>query len=385
MIIGGISPTPQQNSFWEAPMTLRTKLLLISVLPVILISAAALILISLQSEKLANEQGKVVEQMIRSSKQTELHNYLLLARSAIEPFYNSSWSNTPLAKMQVANVIQKMTFGENGYFFIYDESGNNIVHPRQPELVGKNWISLEDKNGNKVIRDLIDLAKNGGENYQYVWNKPSTGKTEDKLGNAIFLEKWNWMVGSGLYLDDIQAQIASIKNRLDTNLQQTRQVLLALAVGAVLLTGALLTAVRISEQKLADGRLQQMALQVVNVQETERKRVSKELHDGISQLLVSAKYGLDSARAKSREERAVTEPIDKSIHAIDLAITEIRRVSMALRPSVLDDMGLAAAIKSLGSDFQDQTSIRVDTEVINVGVLMGDMEKPPCIAWHRRP
>ncbi|MGB7288135.1 MAG: ATP-binding protein, partial [Salaquimonas sp.] len=136
-----------------------------------------------------------------------------------------------------------------------------------------------------------------------------------------------------------------------------------------------LTAVRISEQKLADGRLQKMASEVVNAQENERKRVSTELHDGISQLLVSARYGLDLAKSNAVNSPSITEPIDKSMTAIVTAISEIRRISMALRPSILDDMGLATALKSLGSDFTERTGIEVIVEAENIGSLLSDMEK----------
>lgn len=356
-------------------MTFRTKLLLITIFPVILISLAALILINLQSVKLAREQGAAVEQMIRTSKQTELKNYTRLARTAIEPFYSSSWSYTPLAKQQVSDVIKQMTFGQDGYFFIYKEDGTNLVHPRLPELVGKNWIDLRDPNGQPVIKDLIELAKNGGDFYQYIWNKPSKGTDEAKLGYSIYLDKWDWMLGSGLYLDDISAQIASIKSKLDENVQQTRWVLLVLAFSAVFLTSLLLAFVRFSEQKFADERLQQMARQVVDAQELERKRVSTELHDGISQLLVSARYGLDSAKSNAGKKPSIVEPIEKSITTISTAISEVRRISMALRPSVLDDMGLASAIKSLGSDFENQTGIKVITKVENAGKDIDDRKK----------
>ena len=52
--------------------------------------------------------------------------------------------------------------------------------------------------------------------------------------------------------------------------------------------------------------------------------------------------------------------------AISTAISEIRRISMALRPSVLDDMGLAAAINSLGTDFEAQTGIKTNVEVLDL-------------------
>ena len=110
---------------------------------------------------------------------------------------------------------------------------------------------------------------------------------------------------------------------------------------------------------LPDVRLKQLTLRIVNVQEEERKRVAHELHDGISQLLVSARYGLEAAASK-RSVKDVREYIDKSMKTIDNTINEVRRISKALRPSVLDDMGLVSAVKSLGAEFSEQTGIIVD-------------------------
>ena len=356
-------------------MNFRAKLLLVSILPTFLISLAALVLINLQAGDLAREQGTAVAQMILKSKEVELKNYVKLARSAIGPFYDSDDAGTNGAKQQVAKVLNQMTFGQDGYFFVYKEDGTNIVHPRLPELVGHNWIELEDPNGKKVIRDLIDLAKNGGEYYRYVWNKPSTGQDAEKLGYSIFLDRWGWMLGSGLYVDDIAAQIVAMEKQLDENLQQTRWVLLALSAGAILLTGFLVSAIRLSEQKLADERLKELARRVVDAQENERKRVSTELHDGISQLLVSARYGLDAALSHAQDNAKVARPVDSAMKAISNAIGEIRRISMALRPSVLDDMGLVTALKSLGRDFERQTGIRTVIRATELAIELNDREK----------
>lgn len=356
-------------------MNIRTKLLWISILPVILISFASLVVINLQSEKLAKQQVEAVENLIRRSKEIELGNYVRLARTAIEPIYASQGADSEEAKARVAEIITQMTFGEDGYFFVYEGDGTNVVHPKLPELIGRNWIDLEDSQGNKVIKDLIALGKQGGSFYQYVWNKPSIDADVEKLGYSIYLDKWDWMLGSGLYLDDISAQIGSIQLQLEDNVQQTRWVLLALATGAVLLTSLLFTAVRLSEQRFADERLKLLANRIVDTQENERKRVSTELHDGISQILVSARYGLDIARSAADGQSRVLEPLDKAMNTISMAISEIRRISMALRPSVLDDMGLSAAIKSLCDDFSEQTGLKVHVRANRVGSLLNDREK----------
>lgn len=356
-------------------MTFRTKLLLITILPVILISLAALVLIDYQSRNLAREQGLAVEQMIRNSKEAELENYIKLARTAVKPFYDWNEVSILQAQKQVANVILQMNYGDDGYFFIAREGGHSLNNPILLEEIGKQKLDLLASEVGSIPGIVEHIDNNVFTPHRYKWNKPSTGTPAEKISSAVSLDRWNWVVGSGLYMDDIAAQIRAIQLQLETNVRQTRWVLVGLAVGAVLLTSLLFAFVRFSEQRFADVRLKELASEIVHAQENERKRVSTELHDGISQLLVSARYGLDIAAANSKGKKLVSEPLEKSMQTISTAISEIRRISMALRPSVLDDMGLAAAIKSLGSDFETQTKIQAIVETSNVGHILDDREK----------
>ena len=356
-------------------MTFRTKLLIVTILPVVLISVAALILIDSQSKKLAAEQGKAVEQMVRQSKQLELQNYMKLARAAVEPFYQ--WDNVSRlqAQKQVADVITNMTYSKDGYFFISRTNGGPLENPLLSELSGNNKFAYYGEEAGLLADGFIESDRRSGELYQYTWMKPSSGVKAEKLGQSVYLDKWDWVIGSGLYMDDIAAQIGQIQKQLDDNVKETRWVLLSLAVGAVALTSLLLAIIRFSEQRFADARLKALANEIVDAQENERKRVSTELHDGISQLLVSARYSLDLAAANSNANAKVQEPIKKSMQTISTAIDEIRRISIALRPSVLDDVGLAAAVKSLGSDFESQTGIKTSVEAEHVGNVLDDREK----------
>ena len=183
-----------------------------------------------------------------------------------------------------------MAYGEDGYFFVYDQHGTNLVHPRLPELVGKNWWNLQDPNGDFVIRNLLKVAKAGGGFHNYVWNKPSTGELAPKIGHAIFLKEWGWMIGTGLYTDDVEAEISAMRTSLGSSIDRTKTVLLALTIAGILLATIFTMMIRLSEQRFADQRLKELTNRIVEVQEDERKRVSTELHDGISQLLVSARY-----------------------------------------------------------------------------------------------
>ncbi|WP_350334727.1 cache domain-containing protein [Coralliovum pocilloporae] len=353
-------------------MTFKTKLFLITLFPVLLVSGLMLWVITFQSTRLAQSQAQTVEAMVIALKREELKNYVTLARNALSPIYQSTLTPTRQAQRQAREIVRKMTFGEDSYFFIYDEEGKNIVNPRLTYLVGSSWIGLTDKDGRHVVKDLIDRARSGGEFYSFVWKKPSSGEYVEKLGYSVFFEKWGWMLGTGIYLDDVSKQVLPVQAELENNIRQTQLVLVVLSLGAILMTAMVIAVARFSEQKMADSRLKELAARLVDVQEQERKRVSRELHDGISQLLVSARYGLDLALDRAKGRGAVSDPISKSMTTLDNAISEVRRISMALRPSVLDDMGLAAAVKSLASEFSRQTGIDVDVDTERSRKLLSD-------------
>ncbi|WP_136656621.1 cache domain-containing protein [Nitratireductor sp. XY-223] len=356
-------------------MKFKTKLFFITLLPVILISAAMIFVIDFQSARLSRSQAETVETLYLDLKHAELKNYVMLARNALTPIYASKLKTKRQAQRQVTEIVRKMTFGEDSYFFIYDEDGTNIVNPRLTYLIGSNWIGLEDEDGRRVVRELIDRAKKGGEFYPFIWKKPSTGEYVEKLGYSVYLDKWKWMLGTGIYLDEVSRQVAAVQSELHDNVGETRLVLFVLMLGAVSLTAATIAAARLSEQRFADARLKELSARQVDFQEDERKRVSRELHDSISQLLVSARYGLENALNSSRKEGDISQPIEKSMNALDDAIAEVRRISMALRPSVLDDMGLAAAVKSLGSEFSRQSDIDVQVEAEPLKDLLTDEAK----------
>lgn len=365
-------------------LSFRTRLLLITILPLLVVSALSWLVISFQADRLVRAELATLENRILTARRDEIRNYISLAQTSIRHLYEDEPAGREAAQAEVMQILHDMTFGDDGYFFVYDNQGNSLVHPRLPELVGKNWWDLQDLNGDYVIRNLIQQARNGGGFHRYVWNKPTSGQTADKLGYAVYLEKWGWMFGTGLYLDDIQNEIAILRAHTENNVEQTAIILSALTFIAVLLVSAMLFAIRLSEERFADSRLKDLTRRIVSVQEDERKRVSTELHDGISQLLVGARYSLDLAHTKAQETSEDTlqgtdsSPralITKSMRVLDNAISEVRRISKDLRPSVLDDLGLAAAIQNLCNDFADQSRLPVTITATPVGPCLSEGAK----------
>ena len=122
----------------------------------------------------------------------------------------------------------------------------------------------------------------------------------------------------------------------------------------------------IVERKIAQDRLKKLSHKIVRLQEEERRRVSRELHDGINQLLVSVKYKIENfdIKFKSSPEEALKD-MNKAVIFLEEAISEVRRVSHALRPSVLDDLGLAPAITNLSRNFSERNQMDVEVNGVD--------------------
>jgi two-component system, cell cycle sensor histidine kinase and response regulator CckA len=96
-----------------------------------------------------------------------------------------------------------------GYYFVTRMDGMEILFADRPQLEGMNLIDMKDTRGRFVIRDMIEIGKNYGEGfYEYYWTKPETeGSDFKKISFIKRFEPYDWLIGTGLYVDDIERQI----------------------------------------------------------------------------------------------------------------------------------------------------------------------------------
>ena len=106
--------------------------------------------------------------------------------------------------------IAQMRYGNSEYFWINDMQANVVMHPFKPELNGKSGSSIRDPNGvavfdvfaQKVLKDKAGFV-------EYQWPKPGKDVPVDKISYVQGFEPWGWVVGSGLYLDDLWDEFVS--------------------------------------------------------------------------------------------------------------------------------------------------------------------------------
>ena len=343
-------------------MRLRQKVIGLAVAPLIVALCAIALYVRQQAVTLAQQQRDTISSAYLASKEAELRHYVELATRSIAHLTHSQRSD-PATQAEAIRILSSLSYGDDGYFFVYDIRGKNLMHPRQPELVGTDMWNWRDSTGSFTIRRLIALASEGGGYLRYTWAKPSSDGSAPKLGYVVPVAHWGWVMGTGIYLDDVEAALAQVEAQQSRNSDQTLLWLAVLAtLAAVGVAGGGL-ALNISEGRLADAKLRALAQRVVESQEEERARLSRDLHDGISQALVSVKLQLEAGIIRldgdaSRREQA-RAGLERTVEQVNTVLGEVRRISHDLRPTLLDDMGLASALEYLASEFGEDAAVPV--------------------------
>ncbi|PHO16860.1 chemotaxis protein, partial [Malaciobacter molluscorum LMG 25693] len=121
-------------------------------------------------------------------------------------------------KKKALKEISELRFGKNGYFFIYNYDGVNLMHPTIPSHVGKNLIESKTKKGIYFIKELIKAAKKGGDIVTYDYPKPGSKVDSEKIGYATGFEPWKWMIGTGVYTDKIEEHIANLQEEANSKI-----------------------------------------------------------------------------------------------------------------------------------------------------------------------
>jgi methyl-accepting chemotaxis protein len=110
------------------------------------------------------------------------------------------------AQAAAKEAIRAMRFDEVEYFFIYDMQMVSVMHAANASLEGKDLSNMQDPDGLYVIRELATIVKQSDRGFlDYGWPRPNETHASPKTGYVIGFEPWGWFIGSGVYIDDIEA------------------------------------------------------------------------------------------------------------------------------------------------------------------------------------
>ncbi|WP_413489341.1 methyl-accepting chemotaxis protein [Shewanella baltica] len=212
-------------------LSLRNKLLLLSLFPLIL---ALLILMSVsyyvEQDALAAEVVTFKTKLVGERKQ-QIKEATEIAAGIV---------NYQLSLKEQGNVNQALRdirFGSAGYFFMYDSQGKNIFHALIPSLEGQNKIDMTDPRGTKIIVGLLDAAKRGDGSFSYYYQKPNTNEQIEKISYAMMIPGTDWMLGTGAYIDDIDAVVEEYRATVTEQMADKSFAILLIALFLTGITG----------------------------------------------------------------------------------------------------------------------------------------------------
>lgn len=149
----------------------------------------------------------IVNAMLQEQRRGELVSIADAALSQIEALRaRSQDGQLPLdqAQAMALTALSDVRYRGSEYLFVYDESGTTLMHPIRPDLVGQNLSDLEDVNGVRIVAELTSIAATEGAGFvTYHWPRAGSDVPIEKVGYAAAYEPWGWVIGTGLYTDDL--------------------------------------------------------------------------------------------------------------------------------------------------------------------------------------
>ena len=115
-----------------------------------------------------------------------------------------------VAQQQALTVISQLRYDHDDYFWINDLRPFMVMHPTNPKLDGKDVSSIKDPDGVALFSEMAAVAKTKGQGVvDYRWPKPGAQEPVQKTSYVQLFEPWGWVIGSGIYIDDMQAEFAA--------------------------------------------------------------------------------------------------------------------------------------------------------------------------------
>lgn len=160
---------------------------------------------------LAAMQTSNLADSLKNQRQDELSHLVQIAMSIVREEYDASArenSTDKLAQAKAADRISKLRYGKGDYFWINDLVPRMIMHPISPNLNNQDLTDIKDPTGKRLFVEFANVVKSQGSGFvEYQWPKPGKDAPQPKLSYVAGFEPWGWVIGTGVYIDDLQAQL----------------------------------------------------------------------------------------------------------------------------------------------------------------------------------
>lgn len=193
--------------------SIRNRLMILAVVPVLLMATVLFINFEMASQQITDAQLDIAHQEVTEIKKAELQSLVESARSAIQPLYESGASLE-----EALPILRSIKYGESGYIFGYSTDGDRRLLGQSDKGLGENFWDLQDKKGNYLVREIVKSAVEGDGYFTYWFPKPGKSEPEPKTSYNIYLPDWDLVIGTGFYFDEREEVVNRMRNSANQEL-----------------------------------------------------------------------------------------------------------------------------------------------------------------------
>jgi methyl-accepting chemotaxis protein len=221
-------------------------------------------------------------------------------------------------KAEALKTISKMRYGKDGYFWINDSHPKMIMHSVKPSLDGKDLSNVQDKAGKYLFKEFSIVANEKAEGglVKYMWPKPNFDAPQQKFSYVQRFPTWDWIIGTGVYVDDIEADISLMKKQTSDKIDGIMINIMIFSLIAILLVYIIYSFLI---NKVIIKPLDNLNKAITDMcdPESKAKEIKKHSNDEVGNLVDSFNGYIRKLRDGVEEDAKVIEEVDEVISKVN--------------------------------------------------------------------
>ncbi|WP_305042768.1 methyl-accepting chemotaxis protein [Geoalkalibacter sp.] len=247
----------------------------------------------------------LIEERLMDEKMEAVGNVVSAASSLVQDYQARVQAGAlSLEEAQAAALrqIRPMRYAGNEYLWVNTLDPIMVMHPIRPELDGTRLDDIKDPTGKAIFIEFAKVARDQGTGFvDYQWPKPGSTVPEPKLSQVNLIREWDWVIGSGIYVDDVEAQMALLRrNVIGATIIFSALIAVFAWVVARRIKDALNEAISASQQ-IASGDLTRV-IEVKSADETgQLLKALRDMNEGLVRIVGEVRTGADSIASATEQ------------------------------------------------------------------------------------
>lgn len=302
-----------------------------------------------------------IEKKLMAEKQATLNSITDVAMTLVKGLDERSKKGEfppEEAQLRAKEALRGLRYADGEYIFVSNLDAGIVMHPIKPELEGKSGADIKDPTGKALFVEMARLAKDkGAGSVEYMWPKAGQTAPAPKLSYIQSHKEWGWIVGTGIYIDDVAKEMNTIRYGIVIALVACASVILFFSwVVARKIRQALVEAVDASN-KLAQGDLT-VAIDVKSSDET------GQLLGAMQEMISGIKNVVNQTLEASHQVSQAADQISEANQSFSQKITE-QAASVEETTATMEEM--SASIKSTAENSREASNLARNSKTLADG------------------